>query len=50
MTQSGLYGTLTALDKNTAELKLADNMVIMIDRFSIKNKVADPAKLKETAE
>jgi preprotein translocase subunit YajC len=50
MTQSGLYGTLTALYKNTAELKLADNMVIMIDRFSIKNKVADPAKLKETAE
>ena len=36
MTQSGLYGTLVSLDKSTAKLKIADNLVILIDRFSIK--------------
>lgn len=39
MTQSGLYGTLTFIGKNTAKLKIAPNLEIVIDRFSIKNKV-----------
>ena len=39
MTQSGLYGTLTAIGKSTAKLKLAPGLEIVIDRFSIKNKV-----------
>ncbi len=39
MTQSGLYGMLVSLDKSTARLKIADNLVILIDRFSIKNVV-----------
>lgn len=37
MTQSGLYGVLQSIGKNTAELKIADNLIIVIDRFSIKN-------------
>lgn len=47
MTQSGLYGTLKSISKNTAELKIADQVVIVIDRFSIKNKIDDPRTLKE---
>ncbi len=39
MTQSGLYGTLTSIGKTTAKLKLAPELEIVIDRFSIKNKV-----------
>ena len=39
MTQSGLYGTLTSMGKTTAKLKLAPGLEIVIDRFSIKNKV-----------
>ncbi len=39
MTQSGLYGTLTSIGKTTAKLKLAPGLEIVIDRFSIKNKV-----------
>lgn len=39
MTQFGLYGTLTAIGKSTARLELAPGLEIVIDRFSIKNKV-----------
>ena len=47
MTQSGLYGTLVSLDKSTAKLKIADNLVILIDRFSIKNIVKDREEKEE---
>lgn len=47
MTQSGLYGTLKSIHKTTAELAVAENLVILIDRFSIKNKVKDPDALKK---
>lgn len=47
MTQSGLYGTLVSLDKSTAKLKMADNLVILIDRFSIKNIVKDREEKEE---
>ncbi len=47
MTQSGLYGTLVSLDKSTARLKIADNLVILIDRFSIKNVVKDREEKEE---
>lgn len=47
MTQSGLYGTLKTIHKTTAELTVAENLVILIDRFSIKNKVKDPEALKK---
>ena len=47
MTQSGLYGTLVSLDKSTAKLKIADNLVILIDRFSIKNIVKDSEEKEE---
>ena len=47
MTQSGLYGTLVSLDKSTAKLKIADNLVILIDRFSIKNVVKDREEKEE---
>ena len=47
MTQSGLYGTLVSLDKSTAKLKIADNLVILIDRFSIKNIVKDREQKEE---
>lgn len=39
MTQSGLYGTLVSIGKTTAKLKVAPALEIVIDRFSIKNKV-----------
>ena len=47
MTQSGLYGTLVSLDKSTAKLIIADNLVILIDRFSIKNVVKDREEKEE---
>lgn len=47
MTQSGLYGTLVSLDKSTAKLKIADTLVILIDRFSIKNIVKDREEKEE---
>ena len=47
MTQSGLYGTLVSLDKSTAKLKIAANLVILIDRFSIKNIVKDREEKEE---
>lgn len=47
MTQSGLYGTLVSLDKSTAKLKIADNLVILIDLFSIKNIVKDREEKEE---
>ena len=47
MTQSGLYGTLVSLDKSTAKLKIAYNLVILIDRFSIKNIVKDREEKEE---
>lgn len=36
LTQSGLYGILVSIGKTTAQLKLAEGFVIVIDRFSIK--------------
>lgn len=42
LTQSGLYGTLTSINKAVAMLKIADNMEIVIDRFSIKEVVEKP--------
>ena len=42
LTQSGLYGTLTSISKTVAMLKIADNMEIAIDRFSIKEVVEKP--------
>lgn len=44
-TQSGLYGTIQELGKGVARLKLAEGIVIAIDRFSIKEKL-DPEAIK----
>jgi len=44
-TQSGLYGTIQALGKGVARIKLAEGLVIAIDRFSIKEKL-DPEAVK----
>lgn len=44
VTQAGLYGTICSIDPGTVELKIADNTVIVIDRFTIKKKVEAESK------
>lgn len=44
LTQSGLYGVLVSVGKSTAQLRLADGFVIVIDRFSIKQPACDEAR------
>ena len=51
VTQAGLYGTICSIDQGTVKLKIADNTVIVIDRFTIKKKVeAEPKAESKAAE
>ncbi|MCD7862477.1 MAG: preprotein translocase subunit YajC [Lachnospiraceae bacterium] len=49
LTQSGLYGTLISVGEKTARLKIAEHMEIVIDRFSIKERVVDDEVKEEAA-
>ena len=47
VTQAGLFGTVCSIDKGTARLKIADNTVITIDRFTIKKKIEESPKAEK---
>lgn len=39
VTQAGIYGEIQVIEKGTVNLKIAENTIIKIDRFTIKRKI-----------